>query len=105
MKTNEKTFRFDINLISHDVTYYTAVASSESRVIELLESELKNDNDYKVVMAPTATVGSSEGASNLTFHNANLYSYDKEKNQCLTPKRVAYSKRQKKWKRYFIEHK
>ncbi len=43
----------------------------------------KTDNDYKVVMAPTATVGASNGASNLTFHNANIYSYDNIKKQAV----------------------
>jgi hypothetical protein len=48
MKAIIKTRKFDINLKSPFATYYTAIAESEERVIEMLQEELSKDNAYTV---------------------------------------------------------
>jgi len=48
MKAINNTRKFDINLKKPYATYYTAIAESEERVIEMLNEELKKDDAYKV---------------------------------------------------------
>ena len=48
MKVIKKMRKYDILLNSKFVTYYTAVAESEERVIEMLREELSKNNTYTV---------------------------------------------------------
>lgn len=41
-----KTYNYNIDLVKPCTTYYTAVAGSKKRVIELLTIELDKDNIY-----------------------------------------------------------